>query len=49
MTEAQLITPPISITGQEGVVRDKRSKEEGGGADKKMRRRVGCKKGGNEE
>lgn len=49
MTEAQLITPPISITGQEGVVRDKGSERGGGSADKKMKRRAGCNKGGNEE
>ena len=52
MTEAQLITPPISITGQEGVVRDKgvrRRRRRRRSADKKMKRRAGCNKGGNEE
>lgn len=50
MTEAQLITPPISITEQEGVVRDKGGEgEERGSADRKMKRRAECNKGGNEE
>lgn len=48
MTAAQLITPPISITGHERVIRDKGC-EGGGGWRQKTNRRGGCNKGGNEE
>lgn len=54
MTEAQLITPPISITGKGRVMRDK-GREGGGrlGGDsdkkKKMKGEAGCNKGANEE
>lgn len=40
MTEAQLITQPISITGLEGVVRHKEEKEEWGSADKRWKEKA---------
>lgn len=49
MSKAQLIMAPISITGQEGVVRDKGAERGVGNEDQKMKRRGGCNKGGNEE